>query len=109
MELLLGRFPDAQSDIYAPLSRLSSSVAAGLPSGLLERRPDIAAAVRAVAAAFFRRQQAQAARLPRITLSANITGEDESLGSALDPNNLVWVLSVAWSRRSCEEENWLKM
>jgi len=70
MELLLGRFPDAQSDIYAPLSRLSSSVAAGLPSGLLERRPDIAAAVRAVAAAFFRRQQAQAARLPRITLSA---------------------------------------
>ncbi|MEL7181218.1 MAG: efflux transporter outer membrane subunit [Pseudomonadota bacterium] len=92
IEVLLGRFPDAQSDVFDGLPRMTSAVTAGLPSGLLERRPDIIAAERAVAAAFYRTSEAQAARLPRITLSANVTGSDDSLSSALDPENVVWGL-----------------
>ena len=92
IEVLLGRFPDAHSDVYAPLPRLSSNVTAGLPAELLERRPDVIAAERAVAAAFFRVEEAKAARLPRLTLSASITAQDEDLESALDPANVVWGL-----------------
>jgi len=92
IEVLLGRFPDAQSDVFDGLPHLSSAITAGLPSGLLERRPDIIAAERSVAAAFFRLDEAQAARLPRITLSANVTAANGSLGSAFDPENVVWGL-----------------
>jgi outer membrane protein TolC len=42
----------------------------GLPSELLERRPDLVAAERRVASAFHMIQAAEAARLPRITLTA---------------------------------------
>src|SRR5262249_62119747 len=43
----------------------------GIPLQMLERRPDVIAAERRVAAAFNRVGEAKAARLPQITLSAN--------------------------------------
>ena len=43
---------------------------AGLPSQILERRPDIIAAERRFAAAFHRVNEARAARLPRFAISA---------------------------------------
>jgi multidrug efflux system outer membrane protein len=50
-----------------------------LPSELLERRPDVVAAERRVAAAFYRVEEAKAARLPRITLVANFTSISSEL------------------------------
>lgn len=44
---------------------------AGLPAQILERRPDLLAAERRVAAAFHRVREARAARLPRFSLSAS--------------------------------------
>jgi outer membrane protein TolC len=45
-----------------------------VPADLLDRRPDLTAASHKVAAAFDMKQSAQAARLPRISISAAITG-----------------------------------
>lgn len=92
LEVLLGRYPDARTDVYGSLPYLSSRVSAGLPSQLLERRPDVIAAERRVAAAFYRRGAAKAAQLPSITLSSSLMGIGDSIGASLNPENLVWNL-----------------
>ena len=70
LELLLGRYPAAELKTRADLPSLREPVPAGLPLEMLERRPDVIAAERRVAAAFNRVGEAKAARLPRITLKA---------------------------------------
>lgn len=71
LELLLGRYPRAELTLTATLPRLPASPPAGLPSQLLERRPDLVAATRRVAAAFNQVESAKAARLPRISITAD--------------------------------------
>ena len=70
LELLLGRYPAADVALAAQLSPLPAPVPAGLPSQLLERRPDVVAAERRVAIAFNRIGESKAALLPRISLTA---------------------------------------
>ena len=72
VELLLGRYPGAELVARHDLPVLPGPVPAGLPLEMLERRPDMVAAERRVAAAFNRVGEAKAARLPRLTLNANV-------------------------------------
>jgi len=71
IETLVGRYPAAELDVPASLPRLPGPVPAGLPAELLERRPDVVAAERRVAAAFYLVEEAKAARLPTLSLSAS--------------------------------------
>jgi outer membrane protein, multidrug efflux system len=71
LELLVGRYPAAEVQARAELLAVPGPVAAGIPLQMLERRPDVIAAERRVAAAFNRVGEAKAARLPQITLSGN--------------------------------------
>jgi outer membrane protein TolC len=64
--------PMAAVDVAAALPRMPPPVPVGLPSELLERRPDVIAAERRVAAAFYNVSEAKAARLPKIALTANV-------------------------------------
>jgi len=70
LELLVGRYPAAEIAVAQQLSPMPAAVSVGVPSELLERRPDVIAAERRVAAAFNRIGEAKAARLPRISLTA---------------------------------------
>jgi outer membrane protein TolC len=69
LEIVVGRYPSAELALAADLPPLPPSIPEGLPSELLERRPDLVAAERRVASAFHAIQAAQAARLPRIALT----------------------------------------
>jgi multidrug efflux system outer membrane protein len=70
LELLLGRYPAAEIAVAQRLAPMPAPVPVGMPSELLERRPDVIAAERRVAAAFNRVGEAKAAQLPRISLTA---------------------------------------
>lgn len=69
--VLLGRPPAGFALAPAPLAATPPPVPAGLPADLLERRPDIAAAERRVAAANAQIGVAKAAWFPTATLSAS--------------------------------------
>jgi len=92
LEALLGRYPGAELEVRETLPDLPPAPPAGLPSELLERRPDIIAAERRVAAAFNATNQARAAQLPTISLTGDVGGASDSLSDLLDPANLLWSL-----------------
>ncbi len=66
----------------------------GLPSELLERRPDVTAAERRVAAAFNRVGEAKAARLPAIALTTSVNSISSDLFVLQDRDNPIWSLGA---------------
>ena len=72
LELLLGRYPGAELKARQDLDTFPGPVPVGMPLEMLERRPDLIAAERRVAAAFDRVGEAKAARLPRFSLNASV-------------------------------------
>jgi len=90
LELLLGRYPSAELAVQQDLPALPNEPAVGIPSELLERRPDLIAAERKVAAAFNKIDVAKAAKLPSLSLSGSLGGSSTSLGNILNPANLAW-------------------
>ncbi|HEX6571069.1 MAG TPA: TolC family protein [Steroidobacteraceae bacterium] len=90
LEALVGRYPAATLDVASGLTAVPGPVPAGLPSELLERRPDVVAAERRVAAAFRRQQEAKAARLPRISLTASVNDISSDLFVLKNRDDPVW-------------------
>jgi multidrug efflux system outer membrane protein len=80
LAILLGKPPAQFSLAPRPLEPVTVQIPAGLPSALLERRPDIAAAERAMAAANARVGIAKAAFFPSLTLTGAGGFESASLG-----------------------------
>jgi outer membrane protein, multidrug efflux system len=70
IELLLGRYPGAELRAAPVLTPMPGPVAAGIPIDVLNRRPDLYAAERRVAAAFDKVGEARAAMLPTLSISA---------------------------------------
>ena len=92
LEILVGRYPSASIEPGMALPPPPGPVPAGLPAELLERRPDVRAAERRVAAAFYNVHAAQAARLPRISLTAGVSTVSSDLFFMKERDNPVWNL-----------------
>ena len=90
LELLLGRYPGAEIGVPTVFGNLATEVPSGLPSELLERRPDIIAAEKRVAAAFSRVKEAQAARLPSISITGGVSDLTCEMFVLEDRENPVW-------------------
>lgn len=97
MALLVGKPPSAFSIPVAPLVATPPPVPIGVPSDLLERRPDIASAERNVAAANARIGVAEAAFYPNVTLSAAAGLEAASLAKWLTWPARFWSVGPAVS------------
>jgi len=90
--ILTGRAPSGFSIPMAPLKTPPPPVPAGVPSNLLERRPDIAAAERNVAAANEQIGIAMAAFYPNLTLSATGGLEASNISSWFTWPSRFWSL-----------------
>jgi len=94
LEVLLGHYPNAALEIPNVLPDLPPSPPAGIPSEILERRPDIVSAERQIASAFDATDQAKAARLPRFSLTSTVSGASSSLSDVINPANVAWQLGA---------------
>ncbi|PLK49592.1 efflux transporter outer membrane subunit [Uliginosibacterium sp. TH139] len=95
LEVALGRYPGQSLKLPAQLPQVAGDIPAGLPSELLERRPDVIAAQRRVAAAFARVDEAKAARLPRLSLTANVNAISSDVFLLKERDNPVWGLGAS--------------
>lgn len=93
LEVLLGRYPNATLDIADELPSLPEPPPPGIPSSILERRPDLISAERQVAAAYSATAQAKAAQLPSFSLTSSVNGSSSALSDVLNPSNLIWQLA----------------
>lgn len=95
LEVLLGRYPAASIDSSDQLPYLSESIPVGLPSSLLERRPDLEAAR---ARLFASAQSAEAARknlLPNIRITGSASNGSNTFRQTFDPNFLIYSIAAS--------------
>ena len=93
--LLVGKAPSSFSIPAAPLAAVPPPVPVALPSSLLERRPDVAAAERRMAAANAQIGVAKAAYFPSLTLSASGGYQSTSMADWLTAPSRFWSFGPA--------------
>jgi NodT family efflux transporter outer membrane factor (OMF) lipoprotein len=93
--LLIGRPASNFSIAPVPLTFKPVAIPFGVPSQLLERRPDVAAAERTVAAANAEIGVARAAYFPTITLTGSVGYENNNLTELLTPQAFVWSIGAS--------------
>ncbi len=111
LQTLVGRYPATKSSSvpFASLDSVSSSLpqglpqppatlAAGLPSELLNRRPDVVSAFKRLQAADQRLASSEKALLPRITLTATGGSVGPALADIVDPRAAAWNLAAGLSQ-----------
>lgn len=96
LALLLGRRPDQTMVAGRSLAPLTlPPILAGLPAGLLERRPDVARAEADLLAGGFDAAAARAARFPQLTLTVSGGQGSRDLADFLSPERTVWSLAAS--------------
>jgi len=92
---LIGIPPAAFSLTARPLDHRPPDIPVGVPSQLLERRPDIAAAERRVAEANEGIGIAKAAYYPTVVLNASVGFEGTSFGNVFNASSLLWAVGAS--------------
>ncbi len=94
LETLLGRYPAHRISAAAILPSINTGVPAGLPSELLQRRPDIVAAERRFAASGFRLKESRKAMLPSLSLTSGGGTSTDEFDELLNTDFKVWNLGA---------------
>ncbi len=97
LAVLVGKPAAALELASSPLDLKPPQVEAGLPSSLLERRPDVASAERRMAAASARIGVAKTAFFPAVSLTGSAGYSSTEASSLLDWDNRTWGLGPAVS------------
>ena len=90
LEIILGRYPSQEIAIAKEFPKIKKSIPVGLPDELLNRRPDIRAAERRLAADSVGMKIAKKAMLPGINLNANYGNSAREFGDQFDSLFEVW-------------------
>jgi multidrug efflux system outer membrane protein len=95
LSVLLGRNPGkiSRGDLLVD-QVLPPSIPAGLPSELLERRPDVLAAEQQLAAQVARIGEAQALRFPQLSLTGTAGVASSDLSNLIDSDASIWNLGA---------------
>jgi multidrug efflux system outer membrane protein len=93
IHLLLGDSPGTVVRGRDFMSQVAPEVPAGLPSQLLERRPDIRAAEQSLVAANAEIGVAKAAYFPTLSLSGSLGGQSTQLAALFAGPNTIWTLT----------------
>ncbi|PYI84327.1 MAG: RND transporter [Verrucomicrobia bacterium] len=112
--LLAGKPASTFSIATEPFQAKTVAIPFGVPSSLLERRPDIAASERRVAAANAQIGVARAAYFPTVTLSGSAGYQSSSLSTLVSGPSLVWSVGAALAqtlfdagkRKAVTEQSW---
>ncbi len=96
--ILLGKPPAEFALANVPLNTRPPAIPAGLPSELLERRPDIAAAERRVAEANERIGIARAAFYPTLSLNGSMGFEGSTFANLFNPASFLWSIGPTLSQ-----------
>ncbi|APV48285.1 hypothetical protein BWI17_00475 [Betaproteobacteria bacterium GR16-43] len=92
--VLVGKAPADFALETIPFANRVPDIPAGLPSTLLERRPDIAGAERRMAAANAQIGIAKAAYFPDLSLSATAGSASATAGKLFDASGFVWSIGA---------------
>ncbi|WP_229412437.1 efflux transporter outer membrane subunit [Massilia sp. Root133] len=93
--VLVGKAPADFALAPAPWTVTVPDVPVGVPSTLLERRPDIAASERAVAAANAQIGLVRAAYFPQIGLTASYGPSASAIGDLFKASSMAWALGLS--------------
>lgn len=97
LETLLARYPSAELKTASELPDLSATPPASLPSTLLQRRPDLLAAERRLAAFFTQNEVTQRNWLPRISLTGSTGTVSNQFSDLIDTDFNIWSLAGSLS------------
>lgn len=86
LESLAGRYPSGGISVPRSLPGLPGPVPAGMPSAILERRPDLKRAEHQIVSAFELSIETRAARLPEITLSSGLITSSSAFNTLANQN-----------------------
>lgn len=92
LEILMGRYPSGKLSDRVMMPKFPGSTPAGLPSELLQRRPDVLAAERMFAASGRRVKERKLARFPSLRLTGSGGTTSASIRDVLNSNFGVWAI-----------------
>lgn len=92
LEILMGRYPSGKLSERVTMPGFPGSTPAGLPSELLQRRPDVLAAERMFASSGRRVKERKLARFPSLRLTGSGGTTSASIRDVLNSNLGVWAI-----------------